>query len=86
MQRQRCPQDGGNLVANLAINGVIVLAAQPVVPDPSRVRSGNVDTRKPFSAVRGSFITSAPLVGSRSSSVSFATRTVTRRTGAHQTR
>src|SRR5208283_3899132 len=31
------------LVTGLAVDGIIVLAAQPVVPDPGRVRHGRVD-------------------------------------------
>jgi hypothetical protein len=43
-------QGGTNPLADLAIDRVIVPAAQPIVPDPSRVRLSDVDIRKPFLA------------------------------------
>src|SRR6266568_92412 len=46
-------EDRTELIAGYAVDGVVVLAAEPVVPDPSRVRHRCVD-RGP-STVVGSF-------------------------------
>jgi hypothetical protein len=39
----RLGQDVQDLVAGLAVDSVVVFAAQPVVPDPGRIRHGGVD-------------------------------------------
>jgi len=35
--------DSAELLSDLAVDQIVVLAAQPVVPDPSRVRHAGVD-------------------------------------------
>src|SRR6266487_45603 len=35
-----------NLVPDLPVNGVMILAAQPVIPDPRRMRNRRIDLRR----------------------------------------
>jgi len=48
-------KDSQYFVPDLAVDGVVVLAAQPVVPDPGRVRHGHVDSRLGGSRLGGAF-------------------------------